>query len=79
MESHEVELDGQTYQVKPIRNLNGHSIGPYSKYIGAVLLFVMFLVENYLGANSTNTFQLIAWTEMKIAAFHLFLVPGPWS
>lgn len=29
MESHEVELDGQVYQVKPIRNLNGHSIEPY--------------------------------------------------
>lgn len=33
MESHEVVLDGETYQVKPIRNLNGHSIGPYSKYL----------------------------------------------
>lgn len=32
MESHEVELDGKVYQVKPIRNLNGHSIGPYRKY-----------------------------------------------
>ncbi|GAB4813994.1 hypothetical protein N2152v2_001040 [Parachlorella kessleri] len=29
MESYEVELDGKTYQVKSIRNLNGHSIGPY--------------------------------------------------
>lgn len=29
MTSHEVELDGRTYTVKPIRNLNGHSIGPY--------------------------------------------------
>lgn len=29
MESYEVEIDGKTYQVKPIRNLNGHSIGPY--------------------------------------------------
>jgi methionyl aminopeptidase len=31
MESYEVEIDGKTYQVKPIRNLNGHSIGPYRK------------------------------------------------
>lgn len=31
MESYEVELDGKTYQVKSIRNLNGHSISPYSK------------------------------------------------
>jgi methionine aminopeptidase len=29
MESYEVELDGKTYQVKSIRNLNGHSIAPY--------------------------------------------------
>ena len=29
MESYEVELDGKTYTVKPIRNLNGHSIAPY--------------------------------------------------
>ena len=29
MTSHEVELDGRTYTVKPIRNLNGHSIGQY--------------------------------------------------
>jgi methionyl aminopeptidase len=34
MESHEVELDGKTYQVKPIRNLNGHSIGPYRIHAG---------------------------------------------
>lgn len=33
MESYEVELDGKTYQVKPIRNLNGHSIGPYRNRI----------------------------------------------
>ncbi|KAK9810488.1 hypothetical protein WJX72_011481 [[Myrmecia] bisecta] len=29
MESYEVELDGKTHQVKCVRNLNGHSIGPY--------------------------------------------------
>ena len=29
MESYEVEIDGTTYPVKSIRNLNGHSIGPY--------------------------------------------------
>lgn len=30
MESYEIELDGVTYPVKPIRNLNGHNILPYS-------------------------------------------------
>jgi methionyl aminopeptidase len=29
MESHEIELNGKTYQVKSIRNLNGHNIAPY--------------------------------------------------
>ena len=29
MESYEIELDGKTYQIKSIRNLNGHSIAPY--------------------------------------------------
>lgn len=29
MESYEVELDGETYPVKCIRNLNGHNIAPY--------------------------------------------------
>ena len=29
MESYEIDLDGKTYQVKCIRNLNGHSIAPY--------------------------------------------------
>ncbi|KAJ2903033.1 Methionine aminopeptidase 2-1 [Zalerion maritima] len=30
MESYEVELGGTTYPVKPIRNLNGHTIKPFS-------------------------------------------------
>lgn len=34
MESYEVELDGKTYQVKPVRNLNGHSINPYQIHGG---------------------------------------------
>lgn len=34
MESFEVELDGKTFPVKCIRNLNGHSIGPYQIHAG---------------------------------------------
>jgi len=34
MESHEVEIEGKTYTVKSIRNLNGHSIGPYQIHAG---------------------------------------------
>lgn len=28
-DSYEIELDGKTYDIKPIRNLNGHTIDPY--------------------------------------------------
>ncbi|GIL96663.1 hypothetical protein Vretimale_2425 [Volvox reticuliferus] len=34
MESYEVELDGRTYPIKCVRNLNGHSIGPYQIHAG---------------------------------------------
>ena len=34
MESHEVELDGKTYTVRSIRNLNGHSIEPHRIHAG---------------------------------------------
>jgi methionyl aminopeptidase len=34
MESYEVELNGKTCQVKPIRNLNGHNILPYQIHGG---------------------------------------------
>ena len=34
MESYEVTIDGKTYPVQCIRNLNGHSIGPYQIHAG---------------------------------------------
>eukprot|EP00210_Caulerpa_lentillifera_P006384 g6098.t1 len=34
MESHEIELDGKTYPIKSIRNLNGHSIDQYRIHAG---------------------------------------------
>ncbi|KAF6773617.1 hypothetical protein AHF37_07443 [Paragonimus kellicotti] len=40
MESYEVELNGNTYQVKPIRNLNGHSLGPYQIHAGKTVPIV---------------------------------------
>nr|KAG5686346.1 hypothetical protein BaRGS_008360 [Batillaria attramentaria] len=40
MESYEVELDGKTYQVKPIRNLNGHSVGQYRIHAGKTVPIV---------------------------------------
>jgi len=36
MESYEVTLNGKTYPVKSIRNLNGHTIGTYEIHGGAV-------------------------------------------
>lgn len=40
MESYEVELDGKTYKVKAIRNLNGHSIGQYRIHAGKTVPIV---------------------------------------
>merc|ERR1712168_675944 len=40
MESYEVEIDGKTYQVKAIRNLNGHSIGQYQIHAGKTVPIV---------------------------------------
>jgi methionyl aminopeptidase len=40
MESHEVEIDGKMLQVKCIRNLNGHSIGPYKIHAGKTVPIV---------------------------------------
>ncbi|KAI7858474.1 peptidase M24, structural domain-containing protein [Circinella umbellata] len=33
-DSYEIELDGKTYDIKPIRNLNGHTIEPYHIHAG---------------------------------------------
>lgn len=40
MESYEVEIDGKTYPIKPIRNLNGHSIAPYQIHAGKTVPIV---------------------------------------
>ena len=34
MESYEIDLDGTTYPIKAIRNLNGHNIRPYNIHAG---------------------------------------------
>ena len=34
IESYELELNGKTYPIRPIRNLNGHSIEPYQIHAG---------------------------------------------
>uniref|UniRef100_A0A5S6Q1V3 Methionine aminopeptidase 2 n=1 Tax=Trichuris muris TaxID=70415 RepID=A0A5S6Q1V3_TRIMR len=40
MTSYEVEIGGKIYPVKPIRNLNGHSIGPYRIHAGKTVPIV---------------------------------------
>ncbi|XP_969150.2 methionine aminopeptidase 2 [Tribolium castaneum] len=40
MESYELELDGKTYPIKSIRNLNGHSISPYRIHAGKTVPIV---------------------------------------
>ena len=40
MESYEVEINGKTYPVKAIRNLNGHSIAPYHIHAGKTVPIV---------------------------------------
>lgn len=40
MESHEITIDGKTYPIKCIRNLNGHSIGPYKIHYGKTVPIV---------------------------------------
>ncbi|XP_063719516.1 methionine aminopeptidase 2-like [Symsagittifera roscoffensis] len=40
MESYEVELDGKTYPIHPIRNLNGHSIDAYRIHAGKTVPIV---------------------------------------
>ena len=40
MESHEIELDGKTYKIKAVKNLNGHSIGPYHIHGGKTVPIV---------------------------------------
>ena len=40
MESYELELDGKTYPIKCIRNLNGHSIGQYVIHAGKTVPIV---------------------------------------
>lgn len=40
MESHEVEIDGKTYRVRPCRNLNGHNIESYKIHGGKTVPIV---------------------------------------
>ena len=47
MESYEIELDGKTYPIKSIRNLNGHSIAQYRVHGGKTVPIVKGLYIPY--------------------------------
>jgi methionyl aminopeptidase len=40
MESYEVEINGKTYPVKPVRNLSGHNIKQYQIHGGKSIPFI---------------------------------------
>jgi len=40
IESYEIEIDGKTYPIKPVRNLCGHSIGQYQIHAGKTVPIV---------------------------------------
>ena len=40
LESYEVEINGKTYPIKSVRNLNGHSIAPYKIHAGKTVPIV---------------------------------------
>ncbi|VDO01041.1 unnamed protein product [Rodentolepis nana] len=71
MTSYEVELDGQTYQVQPIRNLNGHSVGPYQIHAGKSVpivangdttrMEVRFMIKSTVLALSFTNGRNILW------------------
>ncbi|ONK58122.1 uncharacterized protein A4U43_C09F8350 [Asparagus officinalis] len=54
MESYEVEINGKVFQVKSVRNLNGHSIAPYQVHAGKSVPIVkvctqLSVYNKYLG------------------------------
>ena len=54
-----MELDGKTYQVKSIQNLNGHSIGPYRIHAGKTVPIVK-------GGSQTKMEASICYLSHKI-------------
>ncbi|OZJ02331.1 hypothetical protein BZG36_04296 [Bifiguratus adelaidae] len=59
-DSYEIELDGKTYQIRPIRNLNGHTIEPYRIHAGKSVPIVR---------NSGDTTKLEEGEQIAIETF----------
>mmetsp|Transcript_4679 Transcript_4679/g.9083 ORF Transcript_4679/g.9083 Transcript_4679/m.9083 type:complete len:1148 (+) Transcript_4679:210-3653(+) len=62
MESYEVELDGKTFPVKCIRNLNGHSIGPYQIHAGKSVPIVKSSDETKMEENEIFAIETFGTT-----------------
>jgi len=72
IESYEVEIDGTVYPMKPIRNLNGHSISPYQIHGGKSVPIVknsethvmeegeMYAIETFASTGKGSAFCLHA-------------------
>ena len=59
MESYEVLLDGRTYRVKSIKNLNGHGLGPYRVHAGVTIPIVKTNDQSKLKACSLALFHFL--------------------
>jgi methionyl aminopeptidase len=84
-DSYEIELDGKTYDIKPIRNLNGHTIEPYRIHAGKSIPIVrdtgdetkleegeQFAIETFC---SVSIYSLAHYHVVHIhSSFLLFLV-----
>jgi len=62
MESYEVEINGKTYPVKPIRNLNGHSIGSYRIHAGKTVPIVKGGEETKMEENEVYAIETFGST-----------------
>jgi methionyl aminopeptidase len=83
-DSYEIELDGKTYDIKPIRNLNGHTIEPYRIHAGKSIPIVrdtgdetkleegeQFAIETFC---SVSIYSLARYHVYMHSSFLLFLV-----
>jgi methionyl aminopeptidase len=65
MESYEVTINGTTYPVKAVRNLNGHSIGPYQIHGGKSVPICKGLEGFPLFHEACQVVRQLAWRKEK--------------